>query len=82
MKKRVTVTMTAIFEIEIPDEETVLHDFRSSIQTNADMNDIFEVVAWNETIDSNFSEGIGRLDEDYMVHEADYDYEYETEDMK
>ena len=82
MKKKVIVTMTAEFEIEIPDEETVLHDYRSGIQSNADMNDIFEAVAWNETIDSSFTEGVGREDKDYIILSAEYDYDYETEDME
>ncbi len=82
MRKIVHLTIYKDVDIEIIGEKKCLESYIRCINSNATMNDIFERAAYYSG-ETPFIEGIGRENEDYIVHEIDEDMEVlDFEDVK
>ena len=76
MRAKVRFSVSHEVDIEIPDAEKVLIDFKGSIQSNADMDDLFSQGAF--FADDVFIEGIGKTGKDFIIHDHDTDVEYDN----
>ena len=73
MKKTVKVELE--FEVEIPDEkvEEILPDYRTSIKSNANEEDLFKQVAFGAGVNKmRFVEGIGDIRENDITCSEQY----------
>jgi hypothetical protein len=67
MIKKFLVEVFVDVEIKNSKLHKVLNDYRSSINSEATLDDVFKQIAYNEVNGGGFCEGVGEPNEDFII---------------
>ena len=80
MIKQFLVEVFVDVSIEDSKLHRVLNDYRSSINSEATLDDVFKQIAYNEVNGGGFCEGVGEPNKDFTIADFTIDSVEEIED--